>query len=322
MTPWRACLIAAVSLDLLLPSQITIPKAQVDQMMQSLSNWGRWGKDDELGALNLVTKQKRKEAAALVKEGTSISLAHNAIKVKADDSPAFEHRMLETGEKADSGGASDYVGVQYHGFTATHLDALCHIFYQGRMYNGFPQAEVTSRGAGKLGVDRLRNGIFTRAILMDMPRHFGKKYLEGTRAIYPGDLEAWEKKTGARVGPGDAILIRTGRWARRAAEGACDIMKNSAGLHTSCLPWLKERDVAIMGSDLATDLMPSGVDGVILPVHQVLVVAMGVPILDNLDLEAVAEAAATRKRWDFLLTAAPLAVEGGTGSPINPVAVF
>jgi len=159
-------------------------------------------------------------------------------------------------------------------------------------------------------------------VLMDMPRLWGLKYLKGARAIYPEDLESWEKKAGVEVESGDAVLIRTGRWARRAAEGEWIIEQNSAGLHASCLPWLKKRDVAIVGSDLATDVLPSGVDGFMLPVHWVTIVAMGTPILDNCDFEALSEAASARKRWSFLLTAAPLAVEGGTGSPINPVATF
>ena len=117
-------------------------------------------------------------------------------------------------------------------------------------------------------------------------------------------------------------MIRTGRWARLKAEGSWDIMKGSAGLHASCLPWLKERDVAIVGSDLALDVMPSRVEGVLLPVHMVLIVGMGTPILDVLDLEAVSEASNSRKRWEFLLTVSPLAVGGGTGSPLNPIATF
>src|SRR5687768_8086780 len=152
---------------LLLAAVLT--KADIDKWMDSLSNWGRWGKADELGALNLITPQKRRQAAGLVREGFSVSLSHDAIKERADDSPPFEHRMTSTGEKPDSGGAGDVYSVQYHGFTVTHLDALCHIFYKGKMYNGFSQKEVTSKGAGKLSVNRIRNGIFTRAVLMDMP---------------------------------------------------------------------------------------------------------------------------------------------------------
>jgi kynurenine formamidase len=157
---------------------------------------------------------------------------------------------------------------------------------------------------------------------MDMPRLFGVRYLPGTRAIYPEDLEAWERKAGVKVESGDAVLIRTGRWARRELEGPWAIMKNSAGLHASCLPWLKNRDVALVGSDLALDVLPSGVEGFELPVHWVCVVAMGTPILDNCDLEKVSEAAQARKRWVFLLTVAPLAVDGGTGSPVNPLAIY
>ncbi|MEX2261424.1 MAG: cyclase family protein [Bryobacteraceae bacterium] len=299
-----------------------VAPAQIGQWMQSLSNWGRWGKEDELGALNLITVEKRRQAAALVRDGVSISLAHEAIKVRADDSPPFEHRMVEHGRQPNAQGASDIFSIQYHGFTVTHLDALCHIFHKGRMYNGYSQTEVSSSGAAKLSAHRMRDGIFTRAVLIDVPRLLRQKYLAGSRAITVEDLEAWEKEAGVKVSSGDAILIRTGRWARRADRGTWDIMKDSAGLHASCLPWLKKRDVAIVGSDLATDVMPSGVEGILLPVHQVLVVAMGVPILDNLDLERVGTECASRRRWEFLLTAAPLSVEGSTGSPINPISTF
>jgi len=155
-----------------------------------------------------------------------------------------------------------------------------------------------------------------------MPQLLGVRYLEGTRALYPEDLDAWEAKAGVRVGAGDAILIRTGRWTRRQLEGPWKILKGSAGLHASCLPWLKKRDVALVGSDLALDVLPSGVEGFELPVHWVCGVALGTPILDNCDLETVSAAAHARHRWVFLLSVAPLAVEGGTGSPVNPIAIY
>jgi kynurenine formamidase len=251
----------------------------------------------------------------------SVSLAHDVFKVAADDSPAFSHKMLETGANSKSG-ASDTYSVQYHGFTATHIDALCHVFWKGRMYNGYSQKDVTDSGAGKLAINRARDGMFTRAVLVDLPRLDNRKFLASDRAITPQDLEAWEKKFNTRVQPGDAVLFRTGRWARRTEQGSWKIMDGSGGLHASCLPWLKQRDIAIAGSDLAIDVMPSRVDGIVLPVHLVLIVGMGVHILDNLDLEKVSELAAERKRWDFLLTVAPLTVEGGTGSPVNPIATF
>ena len=300
-----------------------LTRGEFDTLMTSLSNWGRWGKDDQMGALNLINPEKRKQAAALVKEGVSVSLARLAIKEPMDDSPAFKHQMVQLPERGqDIASAADEYSVRYHGFTQTHLDALCHLAYRGKLYNGFSQDELTGGGARKLGIEAYRMGIFTRCLLMDIPRLHGVRYLEGGRAIYPEDLEAWERKAGIKVESGDAVLIRTGRWTRRRQEGPWDIMKGSAGLHALCLPWLKKRDVAVVGSDLALDVLPSGVEGVALPVHWGSIVAMGVPILDNCDLEALSEAASTRQRWSFLLTVAPLAVEGGTGSPVNPLATF
>jgi kynurenine formamidase len=316
------CLILTGAESVGLSNKPVITRKDVDQMMTSLSNWGRWGKEDELGALNLVTPSKRKQAASLVKEGVTVSLAHNVIKVKEEASTPFEHRMVQTGQSAGAESSSDIYSVQYHGYTQTHLDALCHLFYQGKMYNGVPQQTVTEQGAAKLSVIQAKNGIFTRGVLIDIPNLLGKPYLEGGRAIYPEDLGAWEKKAGLKVSSGDAVLIRTGRWARRKAEGTWQIEKNSAGLHASCLPWLKQRDIAVLGSDLASDVLPSGVEGVTMPVHQVIVIAMGVPILDNCDLESLSKFAQNSKRWEFLLTVAPLAVEGGTGSPVNPLATY
>src|SRR5262249_21039454 len=306
-------------------SQAPLPmsRAEFDSLMTRLSNWGRWGKDDQKGALNLITPEKRKQAAALVSEGISVSLARPVINQAIDLSPAFKHRMVEIpkGEQ-DFAAAADEYSVQYHGFTQTHLDGLCHLVYRGKMYNGFSQDELTAQGARKLGIEQYRSGIFTRCVLMDIPRLIGKPFLEGGRAILPEDLEAWELKAGVKIESGDAVLIRTGRWARRDQEGPWEIMKGSAGLHARCMAWLRQRDVAVLGSDLALDVLPSGVEGVALPVHWLTVVAMGVPILDNCDLEAVSEAAAARRRWTFLLTVAPLAVESGTGSPVNPLATF
>jgi kynurenine formamidase len=298
-----------------------VTREQVEGMLKQLSNWGRWGAADQRGALNLITPVKLRQAASLVRDGVPVSMAHDVIKTRADDSPPFEHKMIETGSNSKNG-AADIYSVQYHGFTVTHLDALCHVFWNGKMFNGYSQKEVTESGAAKLSVNRAKNGIVTRGVLVDLPRLLGKKYLEGRRAILPEDLERWEKQFKTVVQPGDAILFRTGRWARRAAEGSWNIMQDSAGLHTSTLPWLKKRDVAIVGSDLATDVMPSGIADIVLPVHLVLINAMGVHILDNLDLEAAADAAAARGRWEFQLTVAPLPVEGGSGSPVNPIAIF
>jgi kynurenine formamidase len=305
------------------PAPEELTKAEIEKMMSTLSNWGRWGDDDQLGALNLITPEKRRQAAALVKEGAVVSLAAEAVSGRDGPTAPFVQRMMGMPRPGvEIASSADEYRVRYHGFTLTHLDALCHLCFQGRMYNGFSADEVGAEGAKKLDVGQVKDGIFTRGVLMDMPRLLGVRFLEGAYAIYPRDLEAWERKCGMRVESGDALLLRTGCWMRRRISGEWNVMQGSAGLHASCLPWLKERDVALVGSDLALDVMPSGVEGFELPVHWVSVVAMGMPILDNCDLEPLGERADKLGRWTFLLAVAPWAVQGGTGSPVNPLATF
>jgi kynurenine formamidase len=216
----------------------------------------------------------------------------------------------------------DTLMFNYHGYNHTHMDALCHMFYQGKMYNGFSQSEITAKGADKDSIHTAKTGIMTRGILFDIPLLKGVDYLEPGTPIYPEDLDAWEKKSGVKVGPGDVIFMRTGRWARRAAKGPWNVGRNAAGLHASSAKWLHDRGVAMLGSDAASDVVPSQIEGVNLPIHQLVLVAIGIHLFDNCDLEELAKAAAQRKRWAFLLTAAPLAVRGGTGSPLNPIATF
>ena len=302
----------------------TVTKADIEKWMTELSNWGRWGKADQMGTVNLITAAKKKQAAALVHDGLSISLARTIETEKAvDNGSPFGHVMTATGaQPLDGSYAMDTYTVSYHGYGHTHMDSLSHMFYRGQMYNGYSQTEVTRQGAQKLAITNFKNGIVTRGILMDIPRLKGVPYLEPGQPIYPEDLEAWEKRAGVKVGSGDVIFIRTGRWTRRIAKGPWDVGKLSAGLHASCVRWLKQRDVAMLGSDAASDVMPSGVEGVTQPIHQLVLIALGTPIFDNCDLEALGEAAEREHRWEFLITAAPMAVPGGTGSPLNPIATF
>ena len=300
-----------------------LTKADVDNMMKELSNWGRWGKEDQFGAMNLITPAKRKQGAAQVREGVSVSLARDTnTETAPDNGQPYEHSMTLSGVGNRGQFSLDKIGVSFHGYQHTHLDALCHMFWQGKMYNGFSQEEVTKEGALKLSIANLKQGIFTRGILIDLPRLKGVPYLEPGTPIYPEDLDTWEKIAKIKVSAGDVIFVRTGRWARRAAVGPWDVSRNSAGLHASCARWIRQRDVAILGSDVASDMFPSSVEGVSHPIHQLVLVAMGVYIFDNCDLEALSEACAKRNRWEFLLTAAPIAVVGGTGSPLNPIATF
>jgi kynurenine formamidase len=291
--------------------------AEFDTLFQQVKNWGRWGKDDQLGSANLVTAAKRKQAVALVKDGTTVSLAHNVLTEKAEDnSNPFEHTMLR-------GNNMDRYAVSYHGYAHSHVDALCHILYKDQTYNGYARADVnTDKGCAKLGIDNLKNGVVTRGILVDIPRLRNLPYLEPGTAIYVEDLEAWEKKAGVKLSSGDALLLRTGRWARRAKLGPWNVGQNAAGLHASVAPWIKERGVALVGSDVASDVTPSQVEGVTLPIHTLFITGLGINLLDNQDLEALGETAARLNRWEFMLTIAPVPVTGGTGFPLNALAMF
>jgi kynurenine formamidase len=299
------------------PQQVT--RADFERWKTELSNWGRWGKDDQIGALNLITPAKRRQAAALVKEGISVSLSRDADTEKAIDNPdPFEHSMIAIG--------ADRLGVVPHGVAHTHLDSLAHIHYDGVFYNGYkPDAvSVMKNRHTRNSIINLKNGIFTRGILVDLPRLKGVPYLEPGTPIYAQDIEAWEKIAGVKVSAGDALFLRTGRWARRAALGPFDTSRTGkrSGPSASMIPWLRQRDVALLGGDVPPSLAPSDVEGETGAVHDFALVYLGVHIFDNVDLEALAEAAQARKRWEFLLTVAPLAIRGGTGSPANPIATF
>jgi kynurenine formamidase len=298
-------------------SSHTVTKEQYERWKKELSNWGRWGRDDELGTMNLITSAKRKQAAALVKEGFSVSLASDPDEVKSIDNPnPYEHQMTGIG--------GDRWGVAYHGQTHTHLDALAHINDDGTFFNGYhpnPEEVKKANRHFKDSIHNLKNGVFTRGVLLDIPRLKGVPYLAPGTPIYVEDLEAWEKQAGVKVGPGDALFVRTGVWARRKANGpyARGRNANDAGLDPSVLPWLRQRDIAVMGSDHPQYVSPSAIPAA---AHDFSILYLGIHLIDNCDLEALSEAAAARKRWDFLLTMAPVPIVGGTGSPINPIATF
>jgi kynurenine formamidase len=294
-----------------------VTQAQYEQWKKTLSNWGRWGPDDQIGTLHLITPAKRKQAAGLVKEGFSVSLAADPDTEKAVDNPnPYEHQMLGIG--------ADRWGVAYHGVAHTHLDSLAHINENGVFYNGYHPDPEQVRKANRHfrnSIDNLKDGILTRGILIDIPRLKGVPYLEPGTPIYIEDLEAWEKRAGMKVGSGDALFVRTGVWARRKASGpfARGRTANDAGLDPSVIPWLRQRDIAIMGSDHPQYVSPSPIQAA---AHDFSLVYLGIHLIDNCDLEALSEAAATRRRWEFMFTMAPIPLPGATGSPINPIATF
>jgi kynurenine formamidase len=299
-----------------------VTAAEYERWQTELTNWGRWGKDDEMGALNLITPAKRRAAAALVKEGFTVSLASNAATAKAPDVPCpAEWAMVGASPAA----ATDRIAYPcIHGAGATHIDSFAHIFFNGKMWNGYPVSENVTRegGARRNSVLNMKNGIVTRGVLYDIPRLKGVPYLEPGARILPEDLEAWEKKAGVRVGPGDAFLLRWGRWARGAKLGPWNTDEGSAGLDNTVIPWLKKRDVSLIAWETPGYAPQPPGDLPRLALHNFVLTHLGIMLIDRSDLEALSEAAAARNRWEVMLTVAPLPIPHGTGSPVNPIAVF
>lgn len=243
--------------------------------------------------------------------------------VKAVDNPTpLKHTMDETGTRGKYESATDTYSVHYHGLGHTHHDALCHMFHDGKMYNGYSKLIVTDDGCAKNSVLAIKNGIFTRGVLIDIPWLRGQNMLEPGTAIYREELELWEKTTGIKIRSGDVLLVRTGRWLAREKNGVIDLQTGMAGLHASTISWLHSRNVAAVGSDGITDVVPSGYASEMAPLHKLIIVGLGATLFDNLDLDELSQMAQKHNRWQFLFTTAPLAVDRGTGSPINPIAVF
>jgi kynurenine formamidase len=304
------------------PSENKVTEAQLDKWMQELSNWGRWGKDDVLGAANTITPEKRRQAAALVKTGETVSMSHD---LSLDLKPSeyvypFVLRMRIIPERQV---VRDRQDIDPHGNGGgSHIDSLCHMAYKGKFYNNFSFDEsVTPEKGCRLGINNLKDGIFTRGILIDIPRLRNVPYLEAGTHVFREDIEAWEKQAGVKVGPGDALLLRVGKPATGARGGR--------GYDASFLPFLKDRDVAIMGGDAAdVGVIPGCTNTGPVPtmcwnaIHKFVLVARGMHLFDGLDMEAVAATAAKLKRWEFLFVASPVRVPGGSGAPINPIAVF
>jgi kynurenine formamidase len=295
-----------------------------------VKNWGRWGADDEMGALNLITPAKRREAGACIEAGEVVSCALElAVQPTSENPHPALHMMIQGGDDCVIPGMNfesvmDFVGVAFHGMATSHIDALCHVFVDGLMYNGFSKDEVKSTGARKGSIMCAKEGIASRGVLLDMPRAGGVSWLEPNTFIRVSDLEDAEAKQGVRVEEGDILLVGTGRDARRAAHGPWSpIGVGLAGLHPECIPWLHERGVAVLGGDGVSDPLPGGgIEGWAMPVHQCALVAMGVHLLDNLRLDVLGEACARHERWAFQLTIAPLRIAKGTGSPVNPIATL
>ena len=310
------------------PANRTIAsEADFRRAMQELSNWGRWGQDDELGAANLITPAKRKAAAALVKEGLAISMEHNIFQEDVIDGSGHLDRTVLSVRLS---GTSDKYAftTSYHGSIFSHLDAVnCHVMVDGKGYNGRSWEDVkAANGCPKGDITALKDGVVTRAVLFDatlLPGKAPKGWLEPGTAVHREDLEALEKIEHIKVSDGDVILLYTGRWKRRAALGPWKTSDGVAGYHADVAYFLKERGVSFIGEDEYNDVSPTTLPEAIgLPLHRLALVALGVDIFDNLDFERVIEEARRLNRYDFMFAAAPLRIEKGTGSPLNPLAIF
>lgn len=302
--------------------------ADFERAMEELSNWGRWGPEDELGAANLITPEKRREAAALVTEGISVSLAHDIVQVPSLDGTTVLNRDVLRVSETGAADRYQYSG-SYHGVIHSHLDAVdCHIMYEGMGYNGVSMHDIEAAGGCPRGsINALKDGIVTRGILFDATLLPGfatpEGWLEPGTAIRAADLERLEEIEGVRVEPGDVILLYTGRWKRRATVGPWATDEGVAGYHANVAYFMKERGVSFIGHDMWNDVSPHEFsDDMALPMHRLALVSLGVGIFDNLDFERVVELARRLNRYEFLFTAAPLRIEQGMGSPLNPIATF
>ncbi len=299
-----------------------VSQAQYDRWIEELSNWGRWGPADELGAFNLITPARRAAAAALVTEGFTVSLASEAQNYESIVVPCT---VVLSFTRATRTGAIDQIAYPcIHGPGTTHLDAFAHVFFDGKMWNGYDVEDLVTMedGAMKNSILSMKDGIVTRGVLYDIPSLKGVPYLEPGTRITVEDLEAWEEMAGVRVGPGDAFLVRWGRWARQDAIGPFDTGREAAGLDNNVIPWLRERDVAVAGWETPGYAPQPEGDISRSALHNFALTILGIQVLDRADFQALALAAAARNRWEFMVTIAPLPLPNGTGAPVNPIAMF
>ncbi len=292
-------------------SQSIKSDADVEKILPELSNWGRWGKQDQLGTLNFLTTKQTANAAKLVKTGETVVLARQTDFVKNPNVVDGKRELIKKPYVS-----RDFTGAIWHGFAVTHLDALCHIFADesSKMYNGFSVDELTKEGAGKLGIEKMaERGIVGRGVLLDISK---VKTIEPGTPIYIKDLEATAKRQKVKIQSGDILFVRTGLGTRNTRE-------KRAGLHPETLVWIKEKEIALLGGDGDSDVAPlENFDRWASAYHAVGIPYLGLPLIDNAELDTLAEMCEKEKRWEFFVTIAPWNLVGGTSSPINPIAVF
>lgn len=302
-------------------ARFSLTETEFDDLAQRLSNWGRWGPDDEAGTLHFITEQTRREVAALVRDGTAVSCAHDLAVAPAIDNTRPVRHLVYWAD-GESGAAGDFLALDPHGWTVTHLDALSHIFYRGKLYNDRPLSMLRPSGARANSILTARDGVVGRGILVDLPRAMDKPWMEPGEAAPLAVVQRALEQARIEVRSGDMLVFRTGRYARNAAQGVPPMSAGLAGVSVEAAEWVHRSEIAAMICDGGMDTQPSEVENVRIPWHILTLTMMGMQIVDNADLEALAAACTRLGRWEFQLVLAPLRLAGGTSSPINPIALF
>ena len=299
-------------------------EAEFRSLYERLRRQVPWGPDDRRGALNHLGPAQIQAAASEVRLGRTVSLATPVEhQVSADNPDPAQHRMVQAPDGADGlEFAADRIAMNIHGNADSHIDALCHVAFDGTLYNGVPASAVTAAGAVELSIAIAADGIAGRGVVLDIPRLRGVPWLEPGDHVTPGDITAAERDQGVRIGQGDILLVRVGHQRRRKECGAWDAAATRAGLHPSVMSLLAERQIAVLGSDSNNDTAPSVAEGVEFPVHVLAINALGLELLDYLEFDGLVRLCEEAGRWSFLCVIAPLRLTTGTGSPVNPIAIL
>jgi len=308
-------------------SDFALSEAEFRALYERVRRTSAWGPGDRLGTLNNISPSEVVAAASDVRDGRTVSLAAPIeTRAAADNPDPAVHQMTSSADDTDGASglsfAMDRLAMNIHGNADSHIDALCHVFFDGKLYNGIAAGAVTVTGAAELSIDLAGQGIVGRGLLLDIPRVRGVPWLEPGDHVTADDLLAAESARFDRIEQGDLLFVRVGHRARRQALGPWDAAAARAGLHPAALELLAERRITVLGSDGNNDTAPSAVEGVDFPVHVLAINAMGLYLLDYLELDALAELCAAMHRSSFLCVVAPLRLRKGTGSPVNPIAIF
>jgi kynurenine formamidase len=295
-------------------------------LYQRLRGRARWGADDRRGALNHITPARLTSAMREVRAGRTVTMAAPLAGSAPDNpEPGSRHMKRLPGEPSEVPGlafAADQLVMNVHGDVDSHIDALCHVCYQQRLYNDVPPGVVSTQGASTLSIDDVRDGIAGRGVLLDIPRLRGVRWLEPGEQVSASELAAAESAQQVEVRAGDLLFVRVGHRRRRDELGPWDVARSRAGLHPQAMEYLAQRQVAVLGCDSNSDPAPSLVEGVAFPVHVLAVNALGMHLLDYLQFEDLVPLCEAEGRWSFLCVVAPLRLVGGTGSPVNPIAIL